>query len=159
MKKLIMYLIVCLIVLSCGCTPNLDFEKLVMSLDTPTKIGEWLTENITYESHHLYPLTPIQLYYTGLGDCDDTAIFGMYVANLHGYTTYKIKICYSDTWILHMICVYDEGMLSYTDNWVYTYGFDTFLEIVQDDDRFNQYTWETYKVYDYDNNIIERGIK
>ena len=142
-----------------GILPDNGFTELVYKLDMPVKISEWLTENITYKANLIIQLTPYQLYKSREGDCSDMSGFGEFIADYHGYTTWEIKIWYSDTQTTHKIVVYQEEKLSYMDNWLYVYGFDTFLEIVWDDDRMNQYNWESYRVYDYENNIIERGIR
>ena len=160
MKKLIIFL-VCIFVFS-GCIFGVtnEFMQLVYQLDTPIKIASWLEDNITHEIHDIpYAITPQQLYYSRKGDCDDMSGFGEYIADYHGYTTYEILIYYSDTLETHQIVVYEEERFSYMTNWTYVYGFDTFLEIVWDNDRMNPYNWETYKVFDYEGNIIERGTR
>ena len=152
-----------LILLSClmlsGCmTPNLEWETLQNELDTPLKIATWMKENITYEAHIYIELTPYQLFNTLKGDCSDMANFGEYIAEINGYTTYHIIIRYSDTFMKHMLTVYDEGLYSFTTNYDYHYGYNSFLDVVLADDHSNKYNWEAYKVYD-DEGIIERGIR
>ena len=52
-----------------------------------------------------------------------------------------------------------EGNYSFTDNQYYYSNFNTFREIVEESWKLKNYEWTNYKVYDYENNLIEDGDK
>ena len=141
-----------------GTTPKDIFAEFVLTLKTPRESAQWLQDNITF-TKGAFVRTPFQVYTWKIGDCDDMSGFITYISDLHEYRTWEIKIYYSDNFWTHKVGVYWEDKLSYTTNWRYYYGFDTFREIVIDNDKDNRYNWEAYKVYDSKNNIIERGTR
>jgi len=138
---------------------DLEFLTVIESLDTPEKICEYMKENFTYEPHIIYTLDPYTLWKTNKGDCNDFSTFAVFAANYHNYETYQIKIFFKDTLMFHTIAIYREDKLSYSDNWIYCYGYDTFKKVVIDDMKFrpSDLVWKSYKVYDYENNLIEVG--
>lgn len=168
-KMKIILVILCFLLLS-GCNtiydltnfilPNDDeFTTIVLGLDTPQKISAYLTENFTYEMHLLYTPPPYQFWLNKKGDCNDFSTFAIFVANYHGIETYQIHIYYSNTSFSHFIAVFVEDRLSFLDNWIYNYGYDSFREIVDADMQYrpSDWVWSVYKVYDYNMGIIDRG--
>jgi len=167
MKKLLIFLMISLVFLSgCGIfnlngwimPDDLEFLAVMESLDTPKKIGNYMQENFIYEYHPFYAPDPYVLWQTQKGDCNDFSTFGTFIANYHGYKTYQIRILQNDG-ERHYLGVYEEGLYSFTDCQYYFPGYKTFRDIVIMDysNRFADWIW--YKVYDYDMNLIEKGIK
>jgi len=165
MKKIILSFILISIFLINGCglynlsnfilPDDSEFLYLIEELDTPEKIGNYMAENFIYEFHDLYALDPYELYKLGKGDCNEFAIFGTFIANYHGYTTYQLGIFYKD--LKHRIAIYEEdNHYSITDNQYYYTDFGTFRDIVEFDNALrDNYNWTKYIIYDYDMNIIE----
>ena len=166
MKKVIILTLFIVFLTGCGLY-NLDYfvmpddtEFLIVlqSLDTPLKISDYMQSNFIGELHPFTAVDPYDLYITGKGDCNDFSTFGVFVANYHGYETYQIKMVLKDTIYIHYLGVYVEGNYSFTDNQVYYCDFNTFREIVEESCRHINYECTSYKVYDYENNIIEMGV-
>jgi hypothetical protein len=170
MKKALLVISILSIIFLAGCglynlnyfvmPDDLEFITMIESLNTPEKIAEYMQNNFTYEAHPNYALDPYTLWKTEKGDCNDFDAFARFVANWHGYETYQIKIYYSGTFEKHLIAVYVEDCgLSFTDNWKYHCGFNSFREIVEFDCEY--YFWfrelKKYIVLDYENNIVEVG--
>jgi len=165
MKKLLILFILLTIFLS-GCAFDLNgwvvpddpgFLALVQELDTPEKIGNYMLNNFIYEIHDI-PLTPYQLYKTKKGDCDDLAIFGIFIANYHGYKTYHITIVLENG-MGHYLAVYVENnKYNYSNNLNYCpVNVSTFKEIISH--SFKHDIWKTYTVYDYWNDVVEEITK
>ena len=167
MKKLILLIVILTLSLS-GCIFDLDnwvtpddaeFLALVQELDTPEKIGDYMTENFTYKIHDFYTLDPYELWQIKKGDCDDFSAFGVFIADYHGYEIYQIKI-YDNTLFTHYVAVYNENIwYSITDCQDYYFGFDDFREIVDYVCDIRLKTWTKYIVYDYWNDIVEQATK
>ena len=137
---------------------NMEFIAVVGSLDTPGKIVNYIEDNFTYQYHSFYLPSPYQLWLTKEGDCNDFSTFGVFVADYHGYPTYQIKIYFKGTLISHTIAVYREDKLSYSENYIYCYGYDSFREIVIDDMEYRpDWALKSYKVYNYVGTLIEVG--
>ena len=96
MKKVI--LIGIIIVFLTGCSglynisnfvlPNDDeFINTIKTLDTPKKICNYMENNFEYKFYPFKILTPYELFLYKKGDCNNFAIFAMFVANFH-------TICY-----------------------------------------------------------------
>ena len=157
MKKIILLIIALIFLSGCGIynlnnfiLPNdIEFMQIVESLESPQKISDYMVENFTYERHGLYTPSPYILWLEKEGDCNDFATFGMFIANYHGYETYQVRLFGEN--FCHIIAVYVEDVLSYTSNRGYYYGHDSIKEIVE---RFPE--MKSYKVYNYDNNLIEK---
>ena len=140
------------------------FISCIEKLDTPQKIGDYMNINFIYKENS-YTQSPYELWLDKIGDCNDFATFGIFIADCHNYETYMIRIFYSDTSIKHAIAVYveDEG-LSYTGNRRYyndnCFYFGTFREIVDwDSDHITLLNWRKYEVHDYWDEIIEEIYK
>ena len=181
MKKLILIvsLIVCLIVCA-GCKIfDLDdwvapddtiFMQLVSEQDTPKKICEYMETFEWNISLHTY--SPYEMYLANLedwndtGDCDDFAAYGMYVANIHGYPTYRITMWAKFTGFYGLPLVLPHVMTVYIEDNKYTYSSnhlyfpiyaDTFKEIIDDYEAWDYNMREiiSWKVYDYNNNLMK----
>ncbi|MBA7552545.1 hypothetical protein ES705_45113 [subsurface metagenome] len=167
MKKALLIISILSIIFLTGCgifkidgwiwpEDDLEFMDMVEELNTPQKVSDYMMENFEYELHNLWTPTPYFLWKRGKGDCNDFATFGVFIAHYHGYETYQIIISYIDASTKHMIAVYVEEELSFTDNRSYHYGFDSFREIVEFDCKyFPDKEIKKYIVKDYENNIIE----
>jgi hypothetical protein len=162
MKYIILLLVLCL----CGCTyvvPNdTEFLTVVDTLDTPALICDYMTDNFVYEAHLWDNLTPIELFYYKKGDCNDFSTFGQFAANFNGINAYEVIISYSNTWVKHALCVYED--YTYSDTIIYIPTiFSSIYDIVEYESKFifqvYGYLWKSYKVYDIDNNLIEMGEK
>jgi len=163
MKKIILSIII-LVFLTAGCSglynlssfilpDDTGFLTMIEELDTPEKIGNYMVENFTYEMHDS-TLTPYQLYKTNKGDCDDFAIFGIFIANYNGYETYHIAIILENG-MGHYLAVYvEDNKYNYSNNLnYYPINVLTFKEIISH--SFKHSIWSKYIVYDYDMNIVE----
>jgi len=169
MKKLLVLLMLLTIFLSgCGiCNLNsftlpddAEFLALVQELDTPEKIGNYMEENFEYEFHSFYALTPYELFLNKKGDCNDFSAFSVFIANYHGYRTYQIKIFYIDIPIKHWIAVFIENNhYSIINGQIYSYGFNTFKQIVRINSLLSDIKWSKYIVYNYWNDIVEQVTK
>jgi hypothetical protein len=147
---------------------DIEFIELVEKLDTPLKTVIYLSENITPKANKYTSVTPYELYINKFGDCNDFATFGMFCANYHGYNTYEIIIYFLNSSLKHAIAVYEEyGGYTFSDiNYYRDDPFNSFLDIVNADIEHlnsffideNHYKWNSYKVYDYNMNIIEEGF-
>ena len=157
MKRLFVLL---LIILLTGCSfYNLDsfvipddtkFIEVIESLDTPEKIVDYMYDNFEVEMHSIYKPDPYTLWKTKKGDCNDFSTFAVFVANYHGYETYQASINND-----HAIAIYKE------DNG-YNYSSSRLYRLVEADtlkDCVLSHPGEikSYKIYDYDNNLIEEG--
>lgn len=164
MKKIILSILILILLTGCGLY-NLDnfvlpddseFLALIEELDTPQKIGSYMEGNFTYEFHDAYALNPYELYKLGKGDCNEFVDFGTFIAHYHEYTTYQLGIYYKN--FKHRVAVYEEdNFYSITNNQYYTFGYNSFLEIVKTDSKSRDKIWIKYIVYDYWNNIVEQG--
>lgn len=144
-----------------------EFTTIIAELDTPEKICEYM-ENFEWNvSIHTY--SPYQMYLANLedwndtGDCDDFATFGAWVAHQHGYEVYRMQIWvkfnsfyYLPLILPHVMGIYvEDDKYTYSNNQVYRPLFvESFQEIIDDYEDWN-YSVISWKVYDYDNNLIE----
>jgi len=166
MKKIILLISILILLTGCNGVYNLsnfiipddvEFTKVIEILDTPEKIGNYMLENFTYETHNFTAQSPYELFLSKKGDCDEFAKFILFIANYHGYETYQIELTFKTTSMTHWIGIYVEDKLSFTNNRMYYYGFDTFREIVEFGASQTGHEWSKYTVYDYDMNIVETG--
>ena len=161
MRNIIIIVLLSLALAGCSTVYNLtafimpddvEFIEIVKSLDTPEKIGNYMLENFEYDEKYIWKtLSPYQLWDIRKGVCADFAKFGMFMANYHGYETYRVEIYYKGL-INHMIAVYKESNgYTFTSNRKYYEGAkDSFKECIMSD-------YIKYKVFDYDGNLIEVG--
>jgi len=167
-KLLIIGLLLMVLLTGCGTfnlfpwviPDDLEFITVVAELDTPQKICDYLKDNFTFTVHYLYAPSPYCFWLAKEGDCNDFADFGRFVAHQHGYETYKLMISFKYTIIGHAMTIYvQDGKYDYQNvKRLYTIQADTFREVMED---FESYTtkWsiKSYKVYDWDNHLIEKG--
>lgn len=170
MKKIILIvsLIMSLIMSGCGLynlsgfvVPNdIHFLECVESLDTPGKLNVYMREHFSYETHFFYAPNPYEFWKLGEGDCNDFATFVNFVLNHHGYETWLIKINWKNSLMTHYIGAYKEGNYKFFDNMNLIEGnYITLKDIVDADAFYQKRAWKKYKVYDYNNNLIETGEK
>jgi hypothetical protein len=160
MKKIIGLILIMLMLSGCNVVYDLDnfvmpddteFMEVVKELNTPEKIGNYMLANFEYKQNLFYNPNPYIVWKTKKGVCADFAKFGMFIANYHGYETYRVEIYYKGL-INHMIAVYKESNgYTFTSNRKYYEGAkDSFKECIMSD-------YIKYKVFDYDGNLIEVG--
>jgi len=141
---------------------DLEFTTVVAELDTPQKICNYLMENFTYKANYLYTPSPYDFWLAKKGDCNDFADFGEFVAHQHNYETYTLWVFFKYTLVSHVMTIYvQDGKYDYQNvKTLHTIQANTFGEVIED---FESYTTEwsikSYKVYDWDNNLIEKGGK
>lgn len=138
-----------------------EFLKTINELDTPQKICDYMTENFQFEPTLWECYSPYQIWLLNtqnkVGDCNDYACFAVFVANWHGYETYQIRVFFKYIKYSHFLAVYvEDGKYNYSSSWKYRpIGVDSFKEVV--DDYYYGNEISKYIVYDYWNNIIEKG--
>jgi len=165
MKKIILCLLMICLLTGCGSglynlnnfvlPDDIEFLIVIEEIYTPEKIGNYMLENFTYEAHNFTAQSPYELFLSKKGDCDEFAKFGVFIADYHGYETYQIGLTFKTTSMTHWIGIYVEDKLSFTNNRMYYYGFDTFREIVEFGTSQTGHEWTKYTIYDYDMNIVE----
>lgn len=183
MKRILIIGLFLVLLLAVGCEvfdlggfilpENNEFEILINGLNTPELICEYM-ENFDWNiSVHTY--SPYQMYLANLeswnntGDCDDFATFGVFVANLHKYETYRVLMwCkftgfYGLPLILpHVIAIYvEDNKLTYSTNQHYVplyADYDDFEAIIAHFE-FQNYKVIRWRIADYNGNLVERGDK
>ena len=139
---------------------DLEFLAVIENLDTPEKICNYMKENFTYKEHPFYAPDPYTTWQIKEGDCNDLAIFAIFIANYHGYKVYQIHIHFKGTFIKHFLAVYIEnGKYTYSNIKAYCpICADTFEEVISDFFKTCfEYELRKYKVYDYEMNLVEEG--
>jgi len=139
---------------------DIEFLAVVESLDTPEKICTYMKENFTYKTHLIYAPDPYTFWKLKEGDCNDFANFASFVANYHGYETWQVHIYFNEP-SFHIIVIYKESngysfssnQFHYPKDDVY---YNNFRECVDRDFLYRSKDWSFYKVYDYENNLIEK---
>ena len=163
MRIIILICILCL----CGCAYNLtdyvptneEFLTVIESLDTPEKIVKYMSENFTYKLNW-FAYSPYQMWLLNTqdkyGDCNDYSTWAIFVAHYHGYEVYQIII--SASYGLHALGVFVEDGYSYSDVWIYhPIHAKTFQCLVNHHIETRGATLNSYKVYDYDMNLVKGG--
>ena len=173
MKKffiIISVLILCLLFTGCGLfdltnwtAPNdSEFIAVIESLDTPKKAVEYVKTNFEWQLH-FQNYSPYQVWVVNTkantGDCNDMACFLSFVANYHGYKVYQVAIRFKEEFWGHVLCVFvEDGKYTYSSNYFYRPIYaDNFREIVDDYFTYQPLKFKSYRVYDYNNNLIEGG--
>ena len=148
-----------------------EFTAIIAEHDTPAKICDYMQHFDWNISIHTY--SPYRMYLANLedwndtGDCDDFATFGTWIAHQHGYEVYRIQIWvkFDSFYCLplifpHVMGIYVEnGKYTYSNNQIYRPLFvESFQEIIDDYESYS-YSVISWKVYDYNNRLIERGYK
>ncbi len=134
-----------------------EFNQTIEELNTPRLICLYMQDNFKYKYQPYGVKTPFELYISKIGDCNDFSNFGVYIADLHNYETYQIRIVFNDSDIAHWLGVYKEDKgLTYSSNKLYSYlGFNNFREIVNDYCNKKERICLEYKVYDRELSIVE----
>jgi len=163
MKRLFILILLTVFLSGCGIfnlngfimPDDLDFLAVVESLDTPEKICGYMKDNFIYKYHSLYAPNPYTLWKTKEGDCNDFSTFGVFVANYHGYTTYQIDIKFNNKIMNHYLAVYVEnnGYTFSSNMEYYPWICESFIDVI----KCYTNNLKSYKVYDYDMNLIEEG--
>ena len=166
--KIILIILVLVLLTGCGIydltnfvLPNdEEFTSIILGLDTPQKICNYMEENFEYKlAWTAYSPYQMWILNTKAGDCNDYSTFAIFVSNYHGYEVYQILIYY-DNGTSHMLGVFVEGKFTYSDVWVYhPVQVDTFREIVEHHCYISDRKFKSFKVYDYNMGIINRGDK
>ena len=111
---------------------DLEFIAVVESLDTPKKVCTYVKDNFIYKLHPFYAPDPYILWKLGEGDCNDFETFARFVANYHGYETWRIVIYFKNALLKHTIAVFEEWKLTYSNVQYYKPIYvDTFKEVVE----------------------------
>ena len=163
--KLIIGILILILLVGCGIfnltnwimPDDQEFIELIESLNTPKKIGDYMVQNFHYK-FKINSISPYILWKTQKGDCNDFAVFGMFIANYHNYETYQMIINYGSIFI-HVIAVYKEDRLSFTDNQKYYYGFDSFEEIAIESCKHIGKELKSFKVYDFRSRYEKLGCE
>jgi len=98
-----------------------EFFECISGLDTPRKIGDYMSENFIYEKQSDSDLyEPYITWKTKKGSCNNFSEFGAFVADYHGYRVYQVGMTFKETSDKHLITIYveDKG-LSFTHNQIY----------------------------------------
>lgn len=125
------------------------FVSLLSSLDTPSKIANYMQNNFVFKLHDGRWL-PYEMYKYKWGDCGDFATFMLYFANYHGYNVKRCRFKMIDS-IEHAIVVFDWGnYFTYSsDQYYFNAHFSSIWNIIKDCDKY--YKWnvdytEPYKL-------------
>lgn len=140
---------------------NIEFYELVMELDTPEKICNWLEEKITPVLHILYAPSPYDFWKLKEGNCNDYADFGRWVAAQHGIETYGVRIVFKGI-IGHAMTIYViNGKYDYQNVALYkNIQVDTFREVIDHwQTTITKRIWTRYSIHDKNNHIVEIGYK
>ena len=135
-----------------------DFIETINRLDTPQKICTYMKENFEWE-WTIRTYTPYQLWLVSrqnkYGDCSDYSAFAIFVAHYHGYEVFQMFMWKNR--MPHVLGVFVENdKYTYSDNQYYHPIYvKTFREVIEN----HSSEFQSYKVYDYNMNIIERGKK
>jgi hypothetical protein len=123
-----------------------------------------MKENFEHEMNLWSCYSPYQMWLANLksraGDCNDMSCFASFVANYHGYETYQIHVIYERDLISHFLCVFvEDNRYTYSSNFNYVplSYVNTFKDVVNHYLPFQTKKFKEYIVYDYNNNIVERG--
>ncbi|MBA7491708.1 hypothetical protein ES702_02256 [subsurface metagenome] len=168
MKKLLVIFILLTIFLSgCGVfnlndfvlPDDIKFIETIETLDTPKKICQYMKDNFDYKENIFYNPDPYTLWLTHEGDCNDFCTWAIFVADYHKYETYQIFIYFKGTFIRHVLAVYTENdKYSYSNIKAYCpICASSFDEIISHYFINHELKLNYYKVYDYYNNLVEKG--
>ena len=167
MKRYLVLILLTIFLSSCG-TFNLDyfvmpddaeFLTIIQELNTPEKICNYMEDNFTFTFHEFYTPDPYTFWKLKEGDCNDFSTFAVFVANYHEYETYQIYIYFQTGNEFHAIAVYKEyGKYTYSSNKSYYPIYtNSFKKCVFHYFLYSDRKLKSYKVYDYENNLIEVG--
>ena len=130
------------------------------SLDTPQKIETYVKSYFTYKVNFFGSPDPYKFWLAKEGDCNDYETFERYAGWLHNWETYRMIIKFQGVIVSHTLAIFVEydtynyfNVMGYKEIYVdeFQMVFDHFKENCHD------YTASSYKVYDWDNNLVEKG--
>ena len=170
MKKIFLCLLTVCLLTGCWMPYNLsnftvpndkEFTEIMETLNTPERICAYMEENFEWELHFL-TYSPYRMWLankTKAGDCNDMSCFAVFVANYHEYETYQIWVFFKHDLISHFLGVFvEDGKYTYSNNQHYHPIYaDNFREIVEHYFSYQLKEFKSYRVYDYDNKIVEKG--
>ena len=171
MKKIILCLLITFLL--SGCYSFYDLSDYVMPNDaeflevierenTPRKFCNYMQENYVWELH-FSNYSPYQMWLanvkTKAGDCNDMSCAIVFAMDYNEYETYQILVYFKNSVIAHALAVFvEDGKYTYSSNQYYHPIYvNTFREIVDDYFTYQSKEYKSYKVYNYDNDLIERG--
>ncbi|MFA5360816.1 MAG: hypothetical protein WC320_02545 [Candidatus Paceibacterota bacterium] len=139
-----------------------EFIAEIEELTAPWLIAAYMETNFEYQLSGCAK-SPYLLWKTKKGDCNDFALFGVYVASYHGYDAYLVRIFFEDSDTRHWLGVYWEevfGLYSYTSNQFFSYYvLKDIGGVVENYCKIHQKNWMKYEVYDYRMNLVEEKSK
>lgn len=138
-KLLIIGLLLMVLLTGCGTfngfvmPDDSEFIAIVESLTTPKEICQYMKDNFTYETVPGLS-TPYELFLMKVGNCNDFAYFGRYIAHQHGYETYWVRIFFTIGITTHVMGIYvEDGKYNYSSNTnYYPIQADSFEDCVLD---------------------------
>lgn len=166
MKKIVLSIIILIFLTGCSGVFNLDnfvipddleFIALIEELNTPEKICNYMEDNFECEKNYK-ALSPYNLFLNKKGDCNDFALFAIFMAHYNDYETYQIFMKFPfwvyETSAGHVIGVFKEGSFYNISDTIYYIECNrkTFKKIMELYPNYNSYV-----VCDYDGNIVEIG--
>ena len=135
-----------------------EFVAVIESLDTPKKICQYMHDNFEHKVTIFACYDPyiMWLLNTKAGDCNDYATWAMFVAHYHGYEVY-MAIVYSGSIYSHALAIFVEnGKYNYSSNDVYCpVQVNTFKEIIDCHAKSWNIKVKSYKIYDYNMNLVK----
>lgn len=167
MKKIILFLIV--IIFLSGCSvfnlndfvlpDDIEFIETIETLDTPKKICQYMKDNFIYKENIFYNPDPYELWLCHEGDCNDLCTWAMFVADYHNYETHQIHISFKGTFIKHVLAIYrEDNKYNYSNIKAYCpICASSFSEIISHYFTNHELELKSYKVYDYDMNLVEKN--
>lgn len=134
-----------------------EFIAIIETLNTPKKVCKYMEDNFEWKLHWS-SYSPYQMWLANVkfkaGDCNDMSCFAVFVAHWHGYEVYQIYIV-DTSFYSHLLGVFVEngGYTSSSNTEYYSWVCESFEDVV----NIHRNNYISYKVYDYENNLIEVG--
>lgn len=137
------------------------FWTCLWDLKTPKEICQYMADNFNYQRHKI-SYSPFEQWLYKNGDCNDYSSYAVFKAHINRYETWQIHIVFTKFLQIpvgHVLGVYYEDGYTYSDCWIYNpIHVDSFISVVhhylnQRGKSSNYLNY--YRVYDYENNVIE----
>jgi len=135
---------------------DVNFINLIVNLDTPEKICQYMADNFIYEPHLEFSYSPYETYIIKRADCNDYVTFAIFIAELHGYKIYQLWLI-MDKEIYgnmngHMIGIYlKDGIYTFSDcEYYFGLGWQSIKDIL----RYVA-DWTDYRILDYENKVVD----
>lgn len=148
MRKVIILIVLSIIL--AGCNPvmsdDIEFMKVVESLDTPEKIGQYMENNFEPKYNPTTDYSPYEMYLYQHGDCADYSYFSSFVSNYHGYKTYLVYMLLDmgEEKANHLITVIKiNNKYAFFDLSHYECGYKSIADIM------NNFSYISYEVEKY----------